>query len=185
MARVAKGLTVQGAASWNESKQTNSPSLINTNPASVGFGQPITQTCGGTPLVCRPLNNIFGPIGGPSANSPPVQFTLRARYEWSVNDYEAFVQFGATHSGHSFTQSSNNPSISAGGVNTTLLRFENPAFSTYDASIGLSKDAWAAHIFGQNLTNKNVSLFTNTAQFVVAESALRPRVIGLKLSYKF
>jgi hypothetical protein len=28
-------------------------------------------------------------------------------------------------------------------------------------------------------------LFTNTAQFVVAETALRPRVLGVNFSFKF
>jgi len=49
----------------------------------------------------------------------------------------------------------------------------------------VAKDAWSAHLFAQNLTNKETSLFTNTAQFAVAQTALRPRVIGLKVGYKF
>jgi outer membrane receptor protein involved in Fe transport len=49
----------------------------------------------------------------------------------------------------------------------------------------VAKDAWTAHVFAQNLTNKETSLFTNTAQFVVAQTALRPRVIGVKFGYKF
>lgn len=183
VAVVAQGLTVQGAASWNRSEQTNSPALIDNNPLSNNFGKPITQACGAT--GCAPLNNLFGPVGGPSANSPPLQFNLRVRYEWSVNDYNAFVQVGGSHIAHSFTQGGSNPSISAGGVNTTSLRFENPSYSTYDASIGVAKDAWAAHLYAQNLTNSNASVYTNTGQFVVAETVIRPRVIGLKMSYKF
>jgi outer membrane receptor protein involved in Fe transport len=183
VALVAPGLTVQGASSWNQSVQTNSPALIDNNPKSANFGKPITEACSGT--TCTPLNNLFGPIGGPSANSPPIQFSLRARYEWTMNTYNTFVQFGATHTGHSFTQGGSNPSLSASGVNTTLLRFENPAYSTYDASAGVAKDAWNAHVFVQNLSNSNASLFTNTGQFVVAETVVRPRVIGVKFGYKF
>jgi outer membrane receptor protein involved in Fe transport len=183
VARVWQGLTVQGAASWNSSVQTNSPTLTDTNPASVNFGKAITESCSGT--VCTPINNLFGPTGAPSANSPPIQFNLRARYDWAINSYNAFVQVGGQHTGHSYTQSGNDPAISAGGISTTLLRFENPAYTTYDASLGVAKDAWSAHLFAQNLTNKDTSLFTNTAQFVVAETALRPRVIGLKFGYKF
>ena len=118
------GLTAQGAASWNSSEQTNSPYLIANNPellanpaSAAAFGQPILS-----------VQNPYGPIGGPSANSPPMQFNLRLRYEWAINSYNAFVQAGATHTAHSFTQSSANPSLSAGSnVSTTLLRFENPA----------------------------------------------------------
>jgi outer membrane receptor protein involved in Fe transport len=184
VARVFQGLTVQGAASWNSSVQTNSPALMDTNPASVNFGKPITEDCKGT--VCTPISNLFGPPGAPSANSPPIQFNLRARYDWAINSYNAFVQFGGQHTGHSYTQAGNDPSLSTNGaINTTLLRFENPAYSTYDAALGVAKDAWTAHIYAQNLTNTETSLFTNTAQFVVAQTALRPRVLGLKFSYKF
>ncbi len=188
VARVTQGLTLQGAASWNRSEQTNSPALIDNNPLDIGpggnYGKPITQNCNtGT---CRPVSNLFGPIGSPSANSPPIQFSLRARYEWAIDSYDAFVQFGATHSGHSFTESGSNPSLAAGGaVNTTALRFENPAYTTYDASVGVSKDAWNAHVFIQNLSNSNASVFSNSGQFVVAQTVLRPRVIGLKIGYKF
>jgi iron complex outermembrane recepter protein len=179
------GLTLQGAASWNSSTQTNSPSLLDTNPASVNFGHAITQKCSGTGTNCKTISNLFGPPGAPSANSPPIQFNARGRYDWAINSYNAFVQVGGQHTGHSFTQSGNDPAISAGGINTTLLRFENPAYTTYDASLGLAKDAWTAHLFAQNLTNKETSLFTNTAQFAVAQTALRPRVLGVKFSYKF
>jgi len=184
VALVAQGLTLQGAASWNRSEQTNSPSFIDNFPGSVNFGKPITESCSAS--GCKPLNNLFGPIGGPSANAPPIQFSLRARYEWTMASYNTFVQFGATHTGHSFTQGGSNPTLAAGGaINTTLLRFENPAYSTYDASMGVAKDAWNAHVYVQNLSNSNASLFTNTGQFVVAETVIRPRVIGVKLGYKF
>ena len=64
-----------------------------------------------------PVANPFGPVGAPSANAPPMQFSLRARYEWNVAGYTPFVQVGATHSGHSFTQAGSNPTIAqAGGL---------------------------------------------------------------------
>jgi hypothetical protein len=65
------------------------------------------------------------------------------------------------------------------------LRFENPAYSTFDASLGVAKGAWEAHLYGQNLSNSNASVNTNAGQFAVAETVLRPRVIGVKFGYKF
>jgi iron complex outermembrane receptor protein len=182
VAVLIQGLTAQGAASWNSSKQTNSPFVIANNPALLDdpatapqFGKPITS-----------VQNPYGPIGSPSANSPPIQFNLRLRYQWTMNDYNAFVQAGGTHTGHSYTQSGNNPTLSAGGnVSTTLLRFENPAYSQYDASVGVAKDAWSTELYAQNLTNVNASVFTSTTQFVPAETITRPRVLGVKFGYKF
>jgi iron complex outermembrane recepter protein len=176
------GLTAQGAASWNSSTQTNSPFLIANNPdllanpaTKAEYGQPITS-----------VQNPYGPPGSPSANSPPMQFNMRLRYEWPINLYNAFVQAGATHTAHSFTQSSANPSLSAGSnVSTTLLRFENPPITQYDASAGIAKDAWSVEFYAENLTNVIKSTYTSTNQFVVAETITRPRVLGVKVGYKF
>jgi iron complex outermembrane recepter protein len=183
VARVVSGLTLQGAASWNQSRQTNSPQLIDNNPASAGFGKPITQDCVTT---CTPITNPFGPVGSPSANAPPVQFSLRARYDWTIAGYSPFVQFGATHTGHSFTQAGSNPTIAqAGGVSTGRLRFENPAYSTFDASLGVAKDAWTVTAYAENLANSNASTFVSTDQFIVAQTPLRPRILGVSFGYKF
>jgi len=182
IAVITPGLTAQGAASWNSSEQTNSPFLIANNPALAAT--PAGKAELGQPILS--VQNPYGPIGGPSANSPPLQFNLRLRYEWPVISGNAFVQAGATHTAHSFTQSSANPALSAGAnVSTTLLRFENPPITQYDASVGFAKDAWSVEFFAQNLTNVIKSTFTSTNQFIVAESITRPRVLGLNVGYKF
>ncbi len=182
IAVLTEGLTAQGGAAWNSSNQTNSPYLIANNPdllkdpaTAAQYGQPITS-----------IQNPYGPLNSPSANSPPFQFNLRLRYQFPISSYNAFVQAGTTHTAHSYTQSGNNPALSQGGnVSTTLIRFENPAYTLYDASAGVAKDAWTAEVYGQNLTNSNASVFTSTTQFVPAEVITRPRVLGLKITYKF
>ncbi|MDB6045076.1 MAG: TonB-dependent receptor, partial [Gammaproteobacteria bacterium] len=185
--RVVKGLTLQGAASWNQSRQTNSPILLNNNPNSPNFGQSITNACNQYGANCAPVTNPFGPVGSPSANAPPIQFSLRARYEWAAaGGYTPFVQAGVTHSGHSFTQAGSNPTIAeAGAVTTGRLRFENPAYTTVDASFGVAKDAWYVNVYGENLSNSNASTFVSTDQFIVAQTPLRPRVLGAQFGYKF
>ena len=186
VARVVTGLTLQGAASWNQSRQTNSPALIDQNPASVNFGKAITQVCDTSGANCTPIENPYGPVGAPSADAPPIQFSLRARYDWSIGGYTPYVQFGATHSGHSFTQAGANPTFLPGGtVTNSRGRFENPAYTTYDASFGVAKDAWYVNVYGENLSNSNASVFVSTDQFIVAQTPLRPRVLGASVGYKF
>jgi outer membrane receptor protein involved in Fe transport len=186
VARVTNGLTLQGAVAWNfHNEQTNSPALLNNNPASPGYGTPITTACNSFAANCAPVTNPFGPIGSPSANAPTVQFSVRGRYEWNVGGYAPFVQVAATHTGSSFTQAGANPTIGSGTISTGRLRFENPAYTTYDASVGVSKDAWYFTVFGQNLSNSNASTFVSTDQFIVAQTPLRPRVIGGEFGYKF
>jgi len=186
VARVVPGLTLQAAASWNQSRQTNSPALIDQNPASVNFGKAITEVCDSSGANCAPITNPYGPVDAPSANAPPLQFSLRARYEWSIAGYAPYVQFGATHSGHSFTQAGANPTFLPGGtVTNSRGRFENPAYTVYDASFGVTKDAWYVNVYSENLSNSNASVFVSTDQFIIAQTPLRPRVIGATVGYKF
>jgi outer membrane receptor protein involved in Fe transport len=177
IAVLAKGLTAQGSGAWNHSEQTNSPQITVNNPVLAGtptFGQPI------------PGVNPFGNAGSPSANSPPIQYNFRLRYEYPFGDYHTFAQAGFTHTGHSFTQAGSNPSLSAGGVvSTTGLRFEDPAYSLFDLSFGAAKDNWTSELFVENLTNTLKSTFTSTTQFIPTEVVTRPRIIGVKLGYRF
>jgi len=182
IAVITQGLTVQGGAAWNTSKQTNSPYLIANNPDLLN--DPASKADYGQPILS--VQNPYGPPGSPAANCPPLQFNVRLRYEWTVDSYHSFVQAGATHTGHSFTQSGSNPPLSSNGqVSTTQLRFENPAISQFDASVGIAKDAWTAELYAQNLTNVIKSVFTSSTQFVPAETITRPRVLGLQFGYKF
>jgi iron complex outermembrane recepter protein len=162
IARVTHGLTVQTAAAWNSASQTNSPYLIDNNPKSVNFGKNITS-----------ILNPYGALGSPTSYSPPFNVNARVRYEWDFNDYSAFVQAGGQHQAHMITATGYVPA------------FDMPGFTTYDASAGVSKGSWAVQIFGQNLTNVNSSVSTSATQFILTEVPLRPRVLGVKVSYKF
>lgn len=180
--RVTVGLTVYAGANWNRSEQTNSPFLIANdptllkNPATAAeFGKPITV-----------FRNPYGPIGGPSANSPPLQFNLRLRYEFAVDGHRVFIQASGMHTGHSFTQAGSNPSLSTGGaINTTFLRFEDPAYSLFNASVGIEEGRWHASLFAHNIANKIASVFTSTGQFIEAQTVTRPRVVGVEIGYRY
>jgi iron complex outermembrane recepter protein len=185
--QVTTGLTLQAAAAWNNSSQQNAPVLTNNNPASAGYGQPITYACRTAFGVgCAPVTSPFGEPGSPSANAPPIQFSVRARYDWVLGSgYRPFVQVAASHQGHSFTQAGSNPLIGTGTITTGRLRFENPAYTTYAASLGVAKDAWTFTLFCDNCSDSNSSVFISTDQFIVAETPLRPRVMGGTISYKY
>lgn len=171
--RVTRGLTLQGSAAWNSSEQTNSPYLVDNNPKSVNLGKNITS-----------IANPFGPIGSPSANSPPFQFNLHARYDWSWQHNAWFVQAGMTHTAHYYSQSGGVP-LQQGAISTTLIRYDIPGFDTFDASAGFTRRNVTVSIFGQNLADKNASVFTNANQFIEAQTILRPRVLGVRVQYKF
>ena len=160
--RVMDGLSIQGSMSYNDSRQTNSPDLINNNPLSPTFGRPILS-----------VPNPYGAVGSRLANSPMMQANLRVRYERSIGDYKAFCQAGAQHIGDSISATGN------------IISYDQPGYTTYDAAIGVAKDNWNAQIFGQNLTSVNASTGTSAGQFVETETVTRPRVAGVKVGYKF
>jgi iron complex outermembrane recepter protein len=182
IALLAEGLTAQGAVSWDSSEQTNSPFLIANNPALLA--NPASAPEFGKPVLV--FGNPYGPLGTPAANAPPLQFNLRLRYQWVMSSYNLFAQAGATHTAHSYTQFGSNPALSSGGaISTNQLRFENPPYTMYDASVGCARDAWTAELYAQNLTNVIQSTWTSTAQFSLQQEITRPRVLGLRVGYKF
>ena len=63
--------------------------------------------------------------------------------------------------------------------------FDQPGYTTYEASLGVSKDRWTATFYGQNLTNSDASTYTSSAQYIEMQVPLRPRVLGLKINYSF
>jgi len=160
VARVTHGLTFTGAASWNSSNQTNSPFLIGSTGAMAG--QPITS-----------IPNPYGPLNSPTSQSPPFQANLRVRYEFAIEDYKAFLQIGGQHQAHSYSATGN------------VQAYDQPGFSTYDASVGVGKDAWVVQAVGQNLTDARADLFTNDNEWIKAETVNRPRTVSLRFSYKF
>jgi iron complex outermembrane receptor protein len=162
IARVTSGLTFQASAAWNSASQTNSPYLVDNNPASVNYGKPITS-----------IQNPFGPVGSPTPYSPPFKVSARVRYDWSLNDYNAFVQITGDHQAHMVTATGYVPA------------YDIPAYSTYGASGGISRGQWAVQMFAQNLTDSNASVDINSGQDILAKVPLRPRVLGIKVSYKF
>ena len=77
--RATEGLTLMGSSAWNHSEQMTAPQLQGTT----GQTYALFATAG---------------AGSPLAQAPPLQFNLRARYEWSFGDYRAWPQgAGAAH----------------------------------------------------------------------------------------
>jgi iron complex outermembrane recepter protein len=184
--RVTDGLTVNGSIAWNQSEQTNSPALIANNPAAPNYGQPITNACNLFLATCAQVVNPFGAIGSPSANAPPMQFSVHARYEWHIGGYVPYVQAGAFHTDDFYTQAGSNPTYHLGGaVSTSRGRFQVPAYSTYDAAVGVSKDSWYFALTCENLSDSNAATFISSQQFITAETPLRPRVITGTFGYQF
>jgi iron complex outermembrane receptor protein len=183
--RLIEGFTVQGSSSWNSSEQTNAPCLISNrvaanNPTPVG-------TCI-TTVKSAAYTNPFGELGTRAPFSPPWQFNLRGRYDWTVAGYDAFATVGASHIGPQSNEPASFPDGNDPAQNpptTTLLRYQIPGYTTYDAAIGASKDNWAVQLQAANLGDSNAVTNISSGQFIKSQIPLRPRVVTFLASYKF
>ena len=154
---IVPGLTVTGSAAWNSGTEVSNP------------------------LPSITYHNPYGDIGSPLAQSPPFEGNLRARYEFAFMDYNAFVQIGGTHQAHSYS-ATDRISVDLQG---NSIAYNQPGFSTMDASMGIARHDWTAQLYGSNLTNTRADLYTNYDQFIRANTINVPLTIGLKVSYKF
>jgi outer membrane receptor protein involved in Fe transport len=171
LAAVSDALTITGSASKNDTKLTNSPSLINNNPASPTFGESIdTAYISGTEVS---VANVYGQKGDPLANSPELQANLRARYEFEFAGTQAFWQLGAAYQSKSLSSA------------TSVNQFTMPSWTVFDGAIGVAKDSWRLELNAHNLTDENTSVFSNASQFILTEVPMRPRTINLRLGYEF
>ena len=182
------GLTIDSSATYNENTQSNSPCLKSDIASSPTFGQCITDIYTGSNHDLK-FANPYGVEGGVSAFSPKIQANIRARYEWNLADYRAFASGDVSYTGKMYTQPSNYTPGTAATENpvpdTTYTRWELPAYTTFGATFGVTKDTWTAQLVGANLGNSHASTFTSTAQFIKSEVPLRPMTITLRVSDKF
>ncbi len=187
-ARVTAGLTLQAAGSWNHARQANAPCVVSAgvtprtpnNPTPAG--QCITVVGG------HPYTNPWGPSDTSPPFAPPLMFNLRARYDWSAGSLRPFVIVSAGHvaamsnapAGYpAGTQAAGSPATS------TLLRYTIPAYTIYEASLGVARDNWTAQITGSNLSNAYAATNISSGPFITAEAPLRPRVLMALVGYRF
>jgi len=156
--RITDELTLNSSFAWNRSQQVNAPSLV----------------ANGTTISLFPTRGV----GSPLANAPPFQGNLRLRYEVPMFNYLWHVQAGAQHTDHSYADV-----ITIGTI--APPDYELAPYTTYDAAAGVARDAWSAEFFAENLTDTRAELFISSASFQTLTTTNRPRVMGLRFSYKF
>lgn len=194
VARPSAGLTIQGSATYNDSKQSNAPCFIANNPGVSSFGQCITQVYSGG--VVKPVQSPFGNVGSITPFSPHFQGNMRIRYEWTSGDMNWFVAGGVNYTSAMYNEPATYPAGDVAGNGnvvgpngiivpaTTVLRYKMPGYALTDAQIGFTRDNWTVTIFGDNLFNSHASTFTNSAQYIKTSTIVRPMTYGLKISTK-
>jgi len=173
-ALLAAGLTAELGAAWNHSALVRQPTFLWEDGTPIDFGS--LKTAAGAQL-----SNPAGAIGSPLAGAPPFQGYLRLRYDVPVNGYDAFAQLGAVHQSHSIASND----WLATDLQGNSIAYDLPPFTTYDAALGVGKDAWLVQLYGENLTDTRAELYENSREYYRAITVNRPRTIGLRFSYRF
>jgi outer membrane receptor protein involved in Fe transport len=172
--RLASGLTLDFGANWNHTELVKQATFYWTNGTPVNFN-------GLTTANGAPFPNPAGAVGRPLAAAPPFQENLRARYEFDVNGYRAFIQLGAAYQSHSLA----NLALPQADAPSNSKPYGLPSFTIYDGSLGIGRDAWIIQLYGQNLSDNRAETYANYNLYYEALTVSRPRTLGLRLTYKF
>jgi iron complex outermembrane recepter protein len=170
------GLSIQGGATYNDSKQVTSPCFVSDNPGSSTFGKCIQTAV-----------SPFGKIGSSLPFSPHFQGNARIRYDWrGGSTLDWFVSGGVTYTGAMWNEPSTYPSGEGVVIPTTaLLRYRMSGYALLDATVGFRRDNWTVSLFGDNLTNSHASTFTSSTERIKQEIPVRPLTYGLKVGVNF
>jgi iron complex outermembrane receptor protein len=66
-----------------------------------------------------------------------------------------------------------------------VQQFNQPEFTTHDASLGVSKDNWNVELLGLNISDPRGFTFISASEAIQTQTVIRPRVRGLKAGWKF
>jgi iron complex outermembrane receptor protein len=174
LARITTGLAVEAAVTWNHSELVKEATFLWADGTPIDFSV-LENSSGGK------VANPGGVLGSPLAGAPPFQGNIHVRYDFAFNGYNAFAQIGAVHQSHSLAATDQLGFDPQG----KSLAYDLPAFTTYDAALGVGKDAWLVQVYGENVTDTRAQLYANYAQWYKGITVSRPRTIGLRLRYKF
>jgi outer membrane receptor protein involved in Fe transport len=171
----AAALTLEAGVAWNHS------ALVKEAPFFWADGTPINFSSLQTSPTGPELTNPAGTIGSPLAGAPAFQGNMRARYEFAFDACRAFAQIGVMHQSDSLS-TTDRLTLDLQGKS---VAYDLPAFTTYDAALGVAKDRWLIQGYGENLTDTRAQIFANYSLGYKAVTVNRPRTIGLRMSYSF
>ncbi len=115
----------------------------------------------------------IAPVGSSLALAPELQYVLRGRYEWDTAQGQAFGQLSYQYTDDTIS------SVNVGAL------FEQPSFTTIDATLGYERDNWSATLFVENLTDELAVLFISNEDDILKNTPNRPRTVGVRFSYDF
>jgi iron complex outermembrane receptor protein len=112
---------------------------------------------------------------------PYFSYSANVRYQRPLfGGLSAYVQFDLAHKGDMWND------LHVAGSNG-FGRIDQPGYSIMNLRMGISPEGgrWLAELYVRNLADKNAIIYSNTGNFDLRESTNEPRVIGLRINYRF
>ena len=129
-----------------------------------------------------PAFELFKPNEGERLPYVPYfNYSWNVRYEHPLsNALHGYMQLDAAHKGDMWND------LHVAGSNG-FPRMLQPEYTILNLRIGLNPDNgnWLAELYCTNLTDKNAIVYTNTGNFDLRQTTNEPRVIGLRVNYRW
>ena len=146
------------------------------------FNGAFTYTDSKLTRVTKGVSNLV-PVGSRLALTPKLQGTFGARYEKEIDDATTgFVRVGMQAAG-SMVSTIDRGADAFG--NPLMGDYHLKGYTTFDGSIGVTRDNYNIEIFGDNLSDTRAQLYANASDRVLRITTNRPRTFGVRVSAKY
>jgi outer membrane receptor protein involved in Fe transport len=132
-------------------------------------------------LISSPYQTFQGNVGERLPFVPYFSYSMNVRYQRPFTSrFKAYAQFDVAHKGDMWND------LHVAGAHG-IPRIDQPGYSLMNLRVGINPDGgrWLAELYVRNLTDKNAIIYSNTGNFDLRETTNEPRVIGLRLNYRF
>lgn len=139
---------------------------------------------GGFSFLSTEITEVITPtddvkMGEPLAFAPGYQFNIQARYEWDLEQEFA----GSVLTAHVMPQIVMSDSSYSDIIE--INKIESDGYALIGGTFGVTADRWSAEVFATNLTNENALISNNFVFDRERTTPVRPRTIGIRMSYDF
>ena len=163
---------------WQLSYEGSTSQAEWANTKTVCLYEPVTST-GSTSTTGQQGCRTWAE-GGKLGGTAKWKHTLGARYTRLLdNDMYLRGNLKARHVGDVRTDRADSE---AGNAGVRIF----PAYTRFDASVGVERDAWSVQLWVENLSDER-ALVSSQASGIMGERVIytQPRTVGMNLSYKF
>jgi iron complex outermembrane recepter protein len=132
-------------------------------------------------LISSTYATFEGNVGERLPYVPYFNYSGNLRYEHPLGaNLRGYAQFDVAHKGDMWND------LHVVGSNG-FPRMLQPPYTLMNLRFGLNPAGghWLAELYVTNLTDKNAIVYTNTGNFDLRQTTNEPRVIGLRLNYRF